>query len=224
LEAGGNVIGVLADSLEAAAMNRENRDLLMDGRLVLISPYDPSAGFNVGNAMQRNKLIYALADAALVVSSDYEKGGTWAGAVEQLNKLKLVPVYVRSTGEMGNGLAALGKKGALPWPNPQGTDAFLDVFSPAEPITETSPKADPPADELAARVLELLRHVAAPRKEKDLVAELNVPKKEITQCLLSLVEKGVVEKQARPVRYSIPQASFFEQLELVEKDETDARH
>jgi predicted Rossmann fold nucleotide-binding protein DprA/Smf involved in DNA uptake len=32
-----------------------------------------SAGFNVGNAMQRNKLIYALADASLMVSSDLNK-------------------------------------------------------------------------------------------------------------------------------------------------------
>ena len=71
-------------------MNREHRNLLLDGQLVLISPYDPSAGFNVGNAMQRNKLIYALADTSLVVSSDLNKGGTWAGAVEQLDKLKFV--------------------------------------------------------------------------------------------------------------------------------------
>ena len=56
--------------------------------------------------MQRNKLIYALADAALVVSSDYEKGGTWAGAVEQLEKLQFVPVYIRSNGEIGKGLEA----------------------------------------------------------------------------------------------------------------------
>jgi DNA processing protein len=82
---------VLADSLEKTTMNREHRNLLLDGQLVLISPYDPSAGFNVGNAMQRNKLIYALADASLVVSSDLNKGGTWAGAVEQLDKLKFVP-------------------------------------------------------------------------------------------------------------------------------------
>jgi DNA processing protein len=98
LEAGGKVSGVLADSLEKTTMNREHRNLLLDGQLVLISPYDPSAGFNVGNAMQRNKLIYALADASLVVSSDLNKGGTWTGAVEQLDKLKFVPVYVRSTG------------------------------------------------------------------------------------------------------------------------------
>ena len=116
LENEGQVVGVMADKLEQAAMNRENRDILMSSRLVLVSPYDPAAGFNVGNDMQRNKLIYALADAALVVSSDVNKGGTWAGAIEQIQKLKLVPVFVRSRGEPGPGLEALRKKGALSWP------------------------------------------------------------------------------------------------------------
>ena len=119
LENEGQVVGVMADKLEQAAMNRENRDILMSSRLVLVSPYDPAAGFNVGNDMQRNKLIYALADAALVVSSDVNKGGTWAGAIEQIQKLKLVPVFVRSRGEPGPGLEALRKKGALSWPEPQ---------------------------------------------------------------------------------------------------------
>lgn len=124
LEAGGRVAGVLADSLEKTAMTREHRNLLMDGQLVLVSPYDPGAGFNVGNAMQRNKLIYALADAALVVSSDLNKGGTWAGAVEQLEKLRLVPIYIRSTGEKGKGLDALRNLGAMDWPNPEDADGF----------------------------------------------------------------------------------------------------
>jgi len=128
LEAHGQVSGVLADSLEKTVMNRDHRDMLMNGSLVLISPYDPSAGFNVGHAMQRNKLIYALADAALVVSSDYNKGGTWAGATEQLDKLRLVPVYVRSTGDIGKGLEALQQKGALPWPNPQDHNSFSTIF------------------------------------------------------------------------------------------------
>ncbi len=129
LDAGGKVAEVLADSLERAALNRKYRNSLMDGQLVLISPYDPSAGFNVGNAMQRNKLIYALADAAMVVSSDYEKGGTWYGAVEQLEKLRLVPVYVRSVGETGEGLMALRHKGALPWPNPETPAALAEVLA-----------------------------------------------------------------------------------------------
>jgi DNA processing protein len=128
LETGGKVSGIMADSLERTAMNREHRNLMLDGQLVLISPYDPAAGFNIGNAMQRNKLIYALADAALVVNSDLNKGGTWAGAVEQLDKLRLIPVYARSTGELGEGLPALLEKGALPWPNPTDPDGFNAVF------------------------------------------------------------------------------------------------
>lgn len=140
LEAGGNVSGVLADSLEKTSMNRDHRNRLLDGQLVLISPYDPSAGFNVGHAMQRNKLIYALADASLIMSSDLKKGGTWTGAVEQLDKLKFVPVYVRSTGESSPGLTALRSKGALLWPNPQDTDAFERVFTTAAPTPVQPPQ------------------------------------------------------------------------------------
>jgi predicted Rossmann fold nucleotide-binding protein DprA/Smf involved in DNA uptake len=137
LEAGGKVSGVLADSLEKTTMNREHRTQLLGGQLVLMSPYDPSAGFNVGNAMQRNKLIYALADASLVVSSDLNKGGTWAGASEQLDKLKFVPVYVRSTGESSPGLDALRKKGAMPWPNPQDPESLEAVFDVTIPASSS---------------------------------------------------------------------------------------
>jgi len=129
LAAGGCVVGVLSEGLERMALVREHREFLMEGRLVLISPYDPSAGFNVGNAMQRNKLIYAFADAALVVNSDVEKGGTWAGAIEQLKKMRFVPVYVRTTGEPNKGLDALRRNGALPWPNPETTEAFSEALA-----------------------------------------------------------------------------------------------
>ena len=110
-EAGGNVVGILADSLERIVVRREHRDALNDGRLALISPYDPAARFSVGHAMRRNKLIYALADAALVVDSDYGKGGTWAGATEQLGRLKFVPVYVRADGDVGEGPCGAAKAG-----------------------------------------------------------------------------------------------------------------
>ena len=48
-------------------------------RLLLLSPHHPNAGFSAGGAMSRNKLIYAMADYALVVSAEHKKGGTWAG-------------------------------------------------------------------------------------------------------------------------------------------------
>ena len=123
----GTVVGVLADRLERAATDRDNRDALMDGRLVLISPYDPKASFNVGNLMQRNKLVYALADAGLVVASDYNKGGTWEGAVEQLDKLRLAPIYTRAESDLSKGLTALRQKGAIAWPNPQTSEEFNQV-------------------------------------------------------------------------------------------------
>ena len=124
LDAGGTVACVLADGLERAATRREHRDAVMDGRLVLICPYDPAAGFLVGHAMQRNKLIYALSDAALVVSAEFEKGGTWTGAVEQLDRHRFVSVYVRATGEIGRGLDALLVHGARRWPNPEDPEAL----------------------------------------------------------------------------------------------------
>ena len=144
LDAGGQVCGVLADSLEKTAMEREHRNMLLDGQLVLISPYDPGAGFNVGHAMQRNKLIYALADASLVVGSDVDKGGTWAGAVEQLDKLRLVPIYVRSIGAPSRGLDALLKKGALAWPNPDDVESFEAVFTAPAPTAPDSGQAGLP--------------------------------------------------------------------------------
>jgi len=122
LQGGGVVIGVMADSLERAALARDNREPLINGQLVLISPYDPSAGFNVGNAMQRNKIIYALADAALVVTADFQKGGTWTGAIEQLEKLHFVPVFARNGASAGKGNIALLQHGAQRWPDPQTSE------------------------------------------------------------------------------------------------------
>ena len=131
LSESGIAVGVLGDGLEKAALHRDNRDMLMDGRLTLISPYDPKAGFNAGNLMQRNKLVYALADAGLVVESDYNKGGTWTGAVEQLEKMRRepIPIYTRAAGDLGKGLQALLRKGAMEWPNPQSADEFGQVLA-----------------------------------------------------------------------------------------------
>jgi len=142
LAAGGSVVGVLSESLERMALVREHREFLMENRLVLVSPYDPSAGFNVGNAMQRNKLIYAFADAALVVSSDVEKGGTWAGAIEQLKKLRFVPVYVRTKGEPNKGLDALRRNGALSWPNPETTETFAEALAAKSYPEQSAPGQD----------------------------------------------------------------------------------
>ena len=96
LEAGGVVIGVLADDLLKKSLELETRRAIADDRLLLISSYHPTAHFTIGRAMERNKLIYALADCALVVSSDYKKGGTWTGVAEELERDGHRPIFVRS--------------------------------------------------------------------------------------------------------------------------------
>jgi predicted Rossmann fold nucleotide-binding protein DprA/Smf involved in DNA uptake len=152
VNSGGRAIGILADSLGRAALKADYRDGLREQRLVLASPYDPSAGFNVGHAMQRNKLIYALSDAALVVNSDVNKGGTWAGAKEQLDKLNFVTVYVRQAGERSPGLEALRKSGAKLWPEPRGPEEFVAALAravapkPAPSQPELSLSTPPPTD------------------------------------------------------------------------------
>jgi DNA processing protein len=60
---------------------------------------------------------------------DNGKGGTWAGAIEQLEKLHFVPLYVRTDGDTGPGLEALRRKGALPWPNPTTSEDFVETLS-----------------------------------------------------------------------------------------------
>jgi len=84
LEAEGRVVGVLADSLERAVSRRAIRRGVADGRICLITPYTPASPFSVGNAMGRNKIIYGLSRCTVVVASDHETGGTWAGATDAL--------------------------------------------------------------------------------------------------------------------------------------------
>ena len=102
--------------------------------------------------MARNKLIYAVADAALVVQSDLGKGGTWAGAVEQLDKFRWVPVFVRLGQDPSPGMTALQRKGAIPWPDPatvkfvRSTHLSMPSQGPTLAVSEsvdTAPDAGP---------------------------------------------------------------------------------
>ena len=230
LEEGGTAAGVLSDGLEGAVMNRENRDILMNGRLVLLSPYDPRAGFNVGNAMARNKLVYALADAGLVIESDYGTGGTWNGVLEQLEKMRLVHIYTRASGDVSAGLKALQRKGALEWPNPKTPDEFKSVIKSVSPKSlagtlqqgtlfaessdarvttdieatdEFSPSlaAPSPGDVLFEKVVELVGAMNSPITDSDVAAYLSVSKNQAKDWLKRLEQSGKYHKLNRPVRY-----------------------
>tara|TARA_B100000686_G_scaffold268494_1_gene284052 strand:- start:2584 stop:3618 length:1035 start_codon:yes stop_codon:yes gene_type:complete len=128
LGAGGTAIGVLGDSLIKKSLDKDYRTALLEKRLVLISTQDPSSRFETWKAMDRNKYIYGLSDVGLVMKTDYGSGGTWTGAVEQLDKLKLVPIYVRLSKRKTKGSTALLEKGAIEWPNPCDLKSFRQIF------------------------------------------------------------------------------------------------
>jgi predicted Rossmann fold nucleotide-binding protein DprA/Smf involved in DNA uptake len=117
LEARGAAVGVLGDSLERAIRNPDQRAAISRGDLCLVTPYTPSAPFSIGAAMGRNRLIYTLADYAIVVASDAEKGGTWAGATEAL-RAGWLPIFVLDHAMMPRGNELLLQKGALSFPHP----------------------------------------------------------------------------------------------------------
>ena len=106
LESQGTAAGVLADSLLRAATSAKYRRGLMGKKLVLVSPFNPEAGSDTGNAMARNKYIYCLADAAIVVAAGKENG-----AAENL-KHGWVPLWVKEHLDPNSGNAALVQQGA----------------------------------------------------------------------------------------------------------------
>jgi DNA processing protein len=117
LEARGSAVGILADSLEKTTRFPEFRRALERGDLCLATPYSPNAGFSVGAAMGRNRLIYSLADYAIVVASDVEKGGTWAGATEAI-RAGWLPVFILDHPAMPEGNQRLIQKGGVAFPHP----------------------------------------------------------------------------------------------------------
>jgi len=61
--------------------------------------------------MGRNKIIYGLSDYTIVVSSEFQTGGTWAGATEAL-KTSSCAVFVRDGEKVPKGNRELLKLGA----------------------------------------------------------------------------------------------------------------
>jgi len=141
LDAGGCVVGVLVENLLRNSVARDARKAIADDRLLLISPYHPEARFTVGTAMARNKLIYAMADYGLVVSADHNKGGTWAGATEELKRKPGRPVFVRTTGTAPVGNRKLLDLGALPFPeHTHDVDPIKALQEAAKPKPAHSPR------------------------------------------------------------------------------------
>jgi len=236
VEAEGTVVGILADSLLKAVISSKWRQGLMDNNLVLVSPFYPEAGFNTGNAMGRNKYIYCLSDAAVVVHSG-SKGGTWNGALENLKK-RWVPLWVKPTNDKTAGNAEIVRQGAY-W-----CEGVVDRIS-IQSLFEGQAFNEPPKDLFAVSednslmaahktttekvkteeiealsrtipadfyrlFLTELQHVAdkSPLTTEQVCMMLSLHKSQVNKWMKQAVEEKQVKKLSKPVRYQWAEKLF----------------
>lgn len=113
IQNGSAVVSFIADSLLTKIKKNDILNYIMQGRLLLISDVKPDVGFSAARAMNRNKYIYAAAYGAFVIASDYNKGGTWSGATENL-KNEWTKEFVWNH-KAYNGNLKLIEKGGIPY-------------------------------------------------------------------------------------------------------------
>jgi predicted Rossmann fold nucleotide-binding protein DprA/Smf involved in DNA uptake len=203
LEAGGMAVGVLADGLGRLTQQKDMREALMDERLTLLTSYAPDARFSVGQAMGRNKLIYCLADAAVVVATSAGSGGTWAGAVENL-KAGWVPLWVLNAPGAPAGNSELLTHGAHSLTSPSAA-AVLEGEADIEAIHPPAPNDD-------AAVLE--RFLAVPRTEREVGDKLGLTSGRARVVLREGIASGRLVREGKPFRYVVAgpaaQATLFD--------------
>ncbi len=218
-EAGGKAVGVLPDSLARNAVSARYREGLVSGRLVLVSPYDPDARWFAFTAMERNKVVYALSDSALVVSSAAENGGTWAGAMEALDAARIT-VYLKAHGTVKEGNRKLLARGGRPFPEGPWAD-LRSLFAPvapeptlftvtagagsaAEPVVHLELPATPaavPEEPFEVMLPRLLAALAEADTEKHVALALGSDPAQVKAWLKRACKEGHVRKLSRPVRY-----------------------
>ena len=128
---GAAVIEYLSDSMQRKMRDSGLVREIRDGRVLLMSVVAPTAGFNVGVAMMRNRYIYAQSSGTVVVRSDKGKGGTWAGATENL-KHGWCTTFCRDCGYPGN--QELIRLGAVPVTEDWDGDVSKHHTEPPAPV------------------------------------------------------------------------------------------
>ena len=111
LDHGGGAVVFLADSLQERMMAMRPR--LQSGRLLLVSEDGFDQSFSTQRAYSRNRLIHAMGQKTFVAQSDYGRGGTWNGVMENL-KYGWSPVFMCASEPDDPGTRGLLERGCNP--------------------------------------------------------------------------------------------------------------
>lgn len=226
MERGGPAVGITVDPLEKLIARREFRTPISEELLTLATPFHPAARWQAGNAMSRNRIVYSLACAALVVASSTEKGGTRAGALENL-KAQWVPLFAWDDDSPGNrrlisegaqpltdaealqegGLEMLTKPAQVELDTPES-----DHRSPSVPAAEAKTDDDLVNDAFFAIWPHLARHLEQPRTEREIAERLRLELKQAREWLKRAAATDEVRVLARPKRYVLAEKQSQQSL------------
>ena len=226
----GCAISIVSNNLNKKIKEKSVRNAILEGRLLVMSTVNPDAHFTVYRAMDRNKYIYGLSQYAVVVSSSYDKGGTWNGATENL-KRKWVPLYVRNDEgiPLGNKkLMELGGKPinlkAIEESNISIEEFFknniekkynqeeihqLDIYSinkksENQEISKVMEENNNEFLDVYDVVLPYIKQaIVEPKNQKELSEILNVNKTQISTWIKRAMEENEIKKLSNPVRYAL---------------------
>lgn len=226
----GCAISILSNNLNKKIKEKNVRNAILEGQLLVMSTVNPDAHFTVYRAMDRNKYIYGLSQYAVVVSSSYDKGGTWNGATENLKK-KWVPFYVRNDEGIPLGNKKLMELGANPInleeikKNDISIEEFfknniekkynqeeiqqLDIYSlnkksENEEISKVMEENNNEFLDVYDVVLPYIKQaIVEPKNQKELSEILNVNKTQISTWIKRAMEENEIKKLSNPVRYAL---------------------
>lgn len=220
----GYVVSILADSLDRKIKNKDIRDNILSGKQLLISANNPNAPFSAASAMNRNKYIYALSHGTFVVASDYNKGGTWAGAIENI-KNEWVNTFVWNNKKYMANLELIKKGGiAVEYINNISIadlisrkiekvnqinifefDKDVEVSIEKESIINENNSEYIKYDfDVYNKIIDLfLDFLKEPKTVEDIIVSLNITKSQATAWINRALSEGKINKINRPARYIV---------------------
>ncbi len=137
---------------------------IVQGRLLVMSTFAPTAPWAVEFAMARNPIIYGMSSEIFVAQSD-NKGGTWSGAIDGLKKNRTIYVRLPNDNEK-NANNLLIEKGAI------AVDMYGNPSNTEPPkIIQIENKANVDIDE---RIVSILSKVCVGISSQDLLLRLGV--------------------------------------------------
>lgn len=207
IDEGGYVVSFIGDSLSKKIRNKDVIKNILNKRILLFSDVNPDTGFSVGRAMNRNKFIYAAAHGAFVVSSDFGKGGTWTGAVENINN-SWTKLFVWN-GCVKKGNKELISKGAIPYVISEQTILDTINLSPQKDIEVckqidmfSSEKEEIKEDIDKNNIIDLydvvkeslVQSIVGEMDANDIAQKCNIQKGQMNIWLKRLVAEGKIKK------------------------------